>query len=229
MTMSSSNRNDKAQVFINFRGADLRSHFAPYLHDVLHKNGINAFIDDKLEVGDDLTDLFEKIEESTVAVAIISSRYTESDWCLNELVKIKECVDRRTLRVIPVFYKLEISIVKKLKGSFGLQLWKLWRKENHCNRDDRILKWDAALQDVSGKKAMRYLENSNEADFADKMAKHIQDYLNKDKPPREENPKPQGKREENVKPQGKGGDNPNPEEGSNMASSSIKPGKQCLK
>ncbi|WZZ73278.1 hypothetical protein YC2023_084648 [Brassica napus] len=36
-------------------------------------------------------------------------------------------------------------------------------------------------------------------------------------------------REENLKPQGKGGENLKHEEGSNMASSSIKPGEQCLK
>ncbi|WZZ73279.1 hypothetical protein YC2023_084649 [Brassica napus] len=51
------------------------------------------------------------------------------------------------------------STVKDLEGSFGFQLWELWRKENHCNRDDRILKWDAALQDVSGRKALRFLED----------------------------------------------------------------------
>lgn len=157
--VASSSLNVKPQVFINFRGADLRSTFAPYLHGVLRRNGINAFIDDDLRPGEDLTNLFERIGESTVAVAIISSKYTESDWCLDELVKIKECVDRRTLWVIPIFYKLPTSIVKNLEGSFGLQLWELWRKENHCNRDDRILKWDAALQDVSSKKALRFLEN----------------------------------------------------------------------
>lgn len=63
---------------------------------------------------------------------------------------------------------------------------------------------------------------SNEATFADEIATHIQNYLDK------ENPKPQGKGEENVKPQGKGGHNPNPEEGSNMASISIKPGNQYV-
>lgn len=55
--------------------------------------------------------------------------------------------------------------------------------------------------------------------FADKIAKHIQNYLDEGKQLREENPRPHGK----------GGDNPNPEEGSNMASSSIKPVQQCLK
>ncbi|CAF1991299.1 unnamed protein product [Brassica oleracea var. botrytis] len=217
--MASSSRNVKPQVFINFRGADLRRNFAPYLHDVLHRNGINAFIDNDLQVGENLTNLFEKIEESTVAVAILSSKYTESDWCLKELVKIKECVDRRTLWVIPVFYKLKTSTVKDLEGSFGFQLWELWRKENHCNRDDRILKWDAALQDVSGRKALRFLEDSVEATFVDTIAIHIQNFLSKDKQ----------LREENLKPQGKGGENLKHEEGSNMASSSIKPGEQCLK
>lgn len=154
----SPNVKEGPQVFINFRG-ELRSNFVTHLNGALKRLGINAFIDNDLKPGEDLNVLFDKIEQSTVALAILSSRYTKSDWCLTELVKIKECVDRRTLCVIPIFYKLKTSMVHDLDGNFGLQLWHLWRKTDHKNRDDRILKWDAALQQVGGKKALRFEEN----------------------------------------------------------------------
>ncbi|KAL0693474.1 hypothetical protein Bca4012_060654 [Brassica carinata] len=148
---SSSYVKEGPQVFINFRGAELRNGFVSYLYEALKLQGINAFIDSDEISGANLTNLFERIQKSTVALAILSSRYTESHWCLDELVKIKECVDRRTLWVIPIFYNLMPGTVKELDGDFGLQLWDLWKKEG---RDDRILKWDAALQDVRGKKAL---------------------------------------------------------------------------
>ncbi|CAH2046351.1 unnamed protein product [Thlaspi arvense] len=217
---TSSSRNVKPQVFINFRGIELRNTFVAFLHGALRRKGINAFIDSDEQPGVPLKVLFERIEKSTVALAILSSRYTESHWCLDELVKIRECADRNTLRVIPIFYMLNTSIVKNLEGDFGLQLWNLWRQEDHrYKRDDRILKWDAALQDAAGKTALRYTENSNLLEFVDQITKHVQNMLSKDKLQREENPKPQGS----------GGENPKPEEGSNRVSRSIKPGEQNLK
>ncbi|KAG2301819.1 hypothetical protein Bca52824_030470 [Brassica carinata] len=206
---ASSPHNDKPLVFINFRGAELRSNFVSHLHSTLRGQGINAFIDSDEQPGVVLTDLFERIEESAVAVAILSSRYTESDWCLEELVKIKECVDRDTLRVIPVFYKLRTSTVKKLEGNFGLQLWNLWRTK----RDERILKWDAALQDVRGRQALRLEENSDEVAFVNKIAIHIKNFLTK----------------ENLETHGSGGEDPKLEEGSKRGSSSINPGEEHQK
>ncbi|CAA7057313.1 unnamed protein product [Microthlaspi erraticum] len=213
--MATSSSSTGPQVFINFRG-ELRSNFVSHLHAALERQGINSFIDSKEKPGVDLKELFSRIEKSTVALAILSSKYTESHWCLDELVKIKECVDLRTLRVIPIFYNLKPDTVKQLDGNFGLQLWDLWKKKG---RDDRILKWDAALQGVRSKKALILEEHTNEAAFINLIAAHVQDFLSEDLALREENPKPQGRGEEN----------PKPEERSNPAVNNIKPGEQRLK
>uniref|UniRef100_A0A1J3II94 ADP-ribosyl cyclase/cyclic ADP-ribose hydrolase n=2 Tax=Noccaea caerulescens TaxID=107243 RepID=A0A1J3II94_NOCCA len=209
------------QVFINFRG-ELRNNFVTHLLDAFKRHGINSFIDSKEKPGVDLKELFERIKKSTVALAILSSKYTESHWCLDELVKIKECVDLHTLRVIPIFYNLKPETVKELDGDFGLHLWNLWKKKG---RDDRILKWDAALQDVRGKAALILEEHSDEAAFVDMVATHVKNFLDEDK-------------EENSKPQGKGEKIPKPEEVSNSKTkkkvsnstfNSVKPGEQRLK
>ncbi|XP_010481606.1 PREDICTED: disease resistance-like protein CSA1 isoform X2 [Camelina sativa] len=147
---SSPNVKEGPQVFINFRGAELRKTFISHLESALKRIGINAYIDSNEPAGENLHKLFERIEESNVALAILSSRYTESNWCLKELVKIMECVEQDNLWVIPIFYKLDPGTVKGLDGDFGIQLWDLWRKTGR-NRDDRILKWDAALQGVTSK------------------------------------------------------------------------------
>lgn len=103
------------QVFTSFRGKDVRKSFVSFLVPALRDKNINVFIDDQEERGKFLISLFERISESKLALVIFSEGYTESKWCLDELVKIKECVDQKKLIVIPIFYKLDPSKVKGLK------------------------------------------------------------------------------------------------------------------
>ncbi|KAJ0252250.1 ADP-ribosyl cyclase/cyclic ADP-ribose hydrolase [Hirschfeldia incana] len=109
------------QVFINFRGKQLRN-------------------------GKDLSVLFSRIEESRIALAIFSTLYTESNWCLNELEKIKECVDLGKLVVIPIFYKVETDDVKNLKGVFGDKFWELAKT---CKERAGVEVDDVPIQDPS--------------------------------------------------------------------------------
>ncbi|CAL9241825.1 unnamed protein product [Arabidopsis halleri] len=206
--MSSSNAG--TEVFINFRGEELRNNFISHLHDALHRMGIKAFIDSDEPPGEDLDIFFKRIEQSKVALAVLSSRYTESHWCLEELAKIKECVDRSSLRVIPIFYNVDPTTVKELDGDFGVKLWDLWRKDG---RDNRILKWDAALQDVVVKIGM-VLGIRNESEFVNDIVKHVQNALE---------PKAALTEHQTVS-------NPKPKEASNGngAPSSIKSGGQRL-
>lgn len=44
----------EAEVFINFRGVELRNNFVDHLHSALHRMGINAFIDRDEAPGADL-------------------------------------------------------------------------------------------------------------------------------------------------------------------------------
>jgi len=91
------------QVFVNFRGLDLR--FGFLLVEALQRHGINVFIDSLERKGEDLINLFARIEESTIALVIFSKRYTESIWCLDELLKIKRRVKslRKQRIIITIF------------------------------------------------------------------------------------------------------------------------------
>jgi hypothetical protein len=66
---------------------------------------------------------------------------------LDELVKIKDCVDLGTLVVIPIFYMVDTDDVKNLKGAFGYTFWKLAKT---CN-GEKLDKWKQALKDVPKK------------------------------------------------------------------------------
>ena len=87
------------QVFVNFRGEELRCGFVSHLVEALQRHGINVFIDSLERKGEDLINLFARIEESTIALVIFSERYTESIWCLDELLKIKQRADQGFLKV----------------------------------------------------------------------------------------------------------------------------------
>lgn len=148
------------EVFINFRGDELRNTFISHLHKRFQKDGINAFIDSDEAPGIELKNLFKRIEDSKIALAVLSTRYSESHWCLQELVKMMECSMKgdecnTNLLVIPIFYKLKISTVAELDGDFGRHLWNLWRLPGRGrDRDNRIVKWNEALNDLLSRKAL---------------------------------------------------------------------------
>ncbi|XP_010538627.1 PREDICTED: disease resistance protein RPS4-like [Tarenaya hassleriana] len=160
------------KVFINFRGEEVRNNFVAHLDRTLKSAGINAFVDGDDGVGKDIDDLFERIEESRVALAVFSSKYTTSKWCLNELVKIKERVDEGQLVVIPIFYKVEPYTVKGLKGEFGEQFWELVRSNL-----DKARTWKEALEFVPRKRGLSYDGKSNEREFIDLMTKNVEQVL----------------------------------------------------
>lgn len=145
------------QVFINFRGAELRQKFVSHLETALKQNSINVFANqDELKGGDPIDFLSKRIKESRIALAILSSRYTESSWCLDELVKIKEREEEGKLTAIPIFYKLNPSDVKRLEGDFGSNLWNQVKRTSEF---DKLKKWKEALDFVSHKTGFALTEN----------------------------------------------------------------------
>lgn len=58
----------KHQVFISFRGGELRRNFVGFLARALKQNGVNFFIDDHGKRGEDLENLFKRNEESSIAL-----------------------------------------------------------------------------------------------------------------------------------------------------------------
>ncbi|EOA12670.1 hypothetical protein CARUB_v10027808mg, partial [Capsella rubella] len=128
------------QVFINFRGIELRRNFISFLHAALVNASINVFIDEDELLGSDLVNLLKRIEESEIALVIFSKDYTSSNWCLDELAKIKERKDQGRLIVIPIFYKLELN------GKFGDRFRDMNR--NHKHEPEKTQKWKDALKSI---------------------------------------------------------------------------------
>ncbi|ESQ33013.1 hypothetical protein EUTSA_v10004936mg [Eutrema salsugineum] len=161
------------QVFLNYRGEELRNSFVSHLADDFKRHGIDFFVDNSELRGKDLKTLFERIEESRIALAIFSTRYAESRWCLDELVKMKKRADKKKLHVIPIFYKVRARDVKEQEGEFGEHFRKLAR----ASSGNQIKKWKEALERISEKMGLPLKDNSTEAGFVKEIVEEVQRVL----------------------------------------------------
>ena len=97
MDASSSSQHWRYDAFLSFRGEDTRKSFTAHLYKELCTKGINTFIDDdKLRRGEVISlALLTAIENSMFSIIVLSENYASSSWCLEELVKILECMKTR--------------------------------------------------------------------------------------------------------------------------------------
>ncbi|KHN24510.1 TMV resistance protein N [Glycine soja] len=135
-------------VFLSFRGEDTRHGFTGNLYKALDNRGIYTFIDDQeLPRGDEITPALSKaIQESRIAITVLSQNYASSSFCLDELVTILHCKSEGLL-VIPVFYKVDPSDVRHQKGSYGEAMAK--HQKRFKAKKEKLQKWRMALHQVA--------------------------------------------------------------------------------
>ena len=110
----------KYDVFLSFRGADNRNNFTGHLYTALKAKDILTYIDYGLERGEVISpSLLKALEESKIAIVIFSENYANSTWCLEELVKIVDCMKNNGQTVISMFYKVDPSDVDDQMDKFG--------------------------------------------------------------------------------------------------------------
>ncbi|EOA25524.1 hypothetical protein CARUB_v10018868mg, partial [Capsella rubella] len=167
------------KVFLNFRGEQLRYNFVSHLTDAFERHRIKFFIDKYEQRGKDVKHLLVRIEESSIALAIFSTRYPESSWCMDELVKMKKLVDQGKLRVIPIFYKVEPKDVRNPnRGSeFGRNFWRLAELVSTTSRREQIKHWLEALECICDKLGLSLGEKSSESDFVYDIVKRVKDAI----------------------------------------------------
>ncbi|XP_031266903.1 TMV resistance protein N-like [Pistacia vera] len=145
---SSSPTQEKYDVFLSFRGEDTRKGFTSHLHAALCRTKIKTFIDDELKRGDEISlSLLKAIEGSKISIVIFSKHYASSRWCLDELVKIMDCNKMHGQIVIPVFYHVNPSDVRKQTGTYGDAFTE---HEVRCRQSEEVLqRCRSALTDAT--------------------------------------------------------------------------------
>ncbi|OIW05975.1 hypothetical protein TanjilG_11662 [Lupinus angustifolius] len=141
-------------VFVSFRGEDVRNNFVDHLFGALSKNNITIFKDDtKLNKGEAIApQLLHAIEGSRVLIVVFSKNYASSTWCLRELAKIVDCLNLSTKQncVLPIFYDVAPSDVRKQSGNYE----KAFGEHEERFKENKqmmvqIQKWKEALTQVA--------------------------------------------------------------------------------
>ncbi|KAF3449342.1 hypothetical protein FNV43_RR10070 [Rhamnella rubrinervis] len=116
---SSSPSREKHDVFISFRGEDTRDGFASFLYEALRDKAIQAYMDDhQLQRGDEIL--------------------TNPSECL---IGVQDFI------VIPVFYGIHPSIVRKQKESYADAFAK--HEERLKDKMEKVNQWRGALKEAA--------------------------------------------------------------------------------
>ncbi|KAJ0545005.1 putative TIR domain, P-loop containing nucleoside triphosphate hydrolase [Helianthus annuus] len=148
-------------VFLSFRGEDTRKSFVDHLYAALEQQGIHTYKDDKtLARGESIGPaLLKAIQESRIAVIVFSKNYADSSWCLDELAHIMECLDTRGQIVMPIFYHVDPSDLRKLKRKYG----EAFGKHSVGENKQKVESWRKALEKAGNLSGWVIDENSHEA------------------------------------------------------------------
>ena len=142
-------RKNYYDVFVTFRGTDTRFNFTDHLFAALQRNGIVAFRDgNDLQRGESIApELRRAIEASQVFIVVFSKNYASSTWCLRELEKILECSQLHGKRVLPVFYDVDPSVVRKQSGNYEKAFAE--HEETFKNDSQMVQRWRETLTQVA--------------------------------------------------------------------------------
>ncbi|XP_060184908.1 TMV resistance protein N-like isoform X1 [Lycium barbarum] len=163
-------------AYISFNETDVGPSFVSHLCKALEKKEITTFKDDRsLKKGKSIPELHLKaIEESKFAIIIFSENYASFTACLDGLVKIMECRGVESSKfVLPVFYKVKPSEVRKQIESFALADSE--DGSDGCIGRERVQLWREALfkaANLSGWEVTQH--GDSEAEIIEDIVKYIQ-------------------------------------------------------
>ncbi|GMP63358.1 hypothetical protein CsSME_00025079 [Camellia sinensis var. sinensis] len=184
---SSSDSPCSYHVFLSFRGEDTRKTFTDHLYTALNHSGFRTFRDDdEIERGENMKfELQKAIQESRMSIVVFSKNYASSSWCLDELVMILK--RRRTTGhvVLPVFYHVDPSHVRKQMESFEEAFTRheeRFHTEGAGKKDEqkgKIQEWRAALREAADLAGMDLQNQADglESKFIHKIVEVVSDML----------------------------------------------------
>ncbi|XP_010420528.1 PREDICTED: putative disease resistance protein At4g11170 isoform X2 [Camelina sativa] len=162
-------------VFPSFSGQDVRRNFLSHLLAEFNRKGINTFVDYQIRRTESIgPELVQAIRASRIGIVILTKNYTSSRWCLDELLEIMECRTTTGLKVMPIFYEMNPSDVRRQRGDFGEAF------ERTCvgKTEEQKQKWRQALTDVANISGQHSHNWDSEAAMMLKIATDVTNMLN---------------------------------------------------
>ncbi|KAK4789688.1 hypothetical protein SAY86_016992 [Trapa natans] len=160
--MASGPREWKNDVFVSFRGKEIRNRFMSHLFHAFEKANILCYRDTDGDqrghtVGPMLKDA---IKNSRNALIVFSPNYAESHWCLDEVIEIINCAREyqgHGYMVVPIFFDVEPTDVKNQTADFGEGFRRCLAKEGHA----KAAVWKAALEEAGNKSGLHLWNDAN--------------------------------------------------------------------
>ncbi|XP_052209889.1 disease resistance protein RUN1-like [Diospyros lotus] len=178
-------------VFLTFRGKDTRLNFVDHLYTALTKAGFRTFRDDdEIQSGESIkVELGRAIKESRLSIVVLSKNYASSSWCLDELAMIlgKRRRGDPAHVVLPVFYRVDPSDVRKQKGVYAEafarheERFKFEVGEGEAAKEwkEKLKGWRKALEEVAGLAGMPDGVDRYESKLIQKIVKVVEDKLSR--------------------------------------------------
>ncbi|CAH8278238.1 unnamed protein product [Arabidopsis lyrata] len=161
-------------VFLSFSGQDVCKTFLSHLVRRFDSEGITTFSDAEimreLVIGQEIK---QAIRESRILIVVFSKNFVSSSWNLQELVEIATCGKTSGQIVIPIFYKVDPSDVRKQTGKFG----RLFEETCKNKTVDEKQRWRKALTDIANIIGFINEHWGNEADMIEALAAAVSERL----------------------------------------------------
>ncbi|XLU24984.1 hypothetical protein S245_061050 [Arachis hypogaea] len=139
-------------VFLSFRRGVHRA-FIDHLYKALDGVDIKIFKDDDEEEStteeeETKPDLLEKIVRSRISVVVLCKDFPFSTRCLDEVAKIMECYDKKTMQVVGLFYDGVIAADvrwQKEDRAYGKAITQHKERLGLGEESEKIKTWRSAL------------------------------------------------------------------------------------
>ncbi|CAI0429212.1 unnamed protein product [Linum tenue] len=146
------------EVFLSFRGPDVRNTFADHLYTSLHRSRIRTFRDEEeLRKGEGIApSLVQAIPNSKIYVPILTKQYASSKWCLQELAQMVGCwKQKKGHLILPIFYFVDPRDARHQHGSYQEAFEQHARKHS----PETVNEWKEALREVGQMKGWHVTES----------------------------------------------------------------------
>ncbi|CAN1252550.1 Disease resistance protein L6 [Linum perenne] len=169
------------EVFLSFRGTDVRQTFADHLYTCLVGSKVHTFRDEEgLQRGEFIApSLVKAITESKIYIPIFSKNYASSKWCLQELAKMVNCWKnggggKGQHIILPVFYLIDPRDVRHPDSGSYKEVF----EQHSLNHDpETVLEWKNALREVGKMKGWHITESDGQGAVIDEIFSKVDIHL----------------------------------------------------
>ncbi|TQD97382.1 hypothetical protein C1H46_016961 [Malus baccata] len=167
----------KYDVFVSFGHQDTDRDFVSHLIRAFNQKSISTSVDAEGICRDDRPseELPDAVQQSRLFIVVFSKRYAHSRWRLEELVQMLNCVDTNNQKLLPVFYRVDPSDVRRATGAFAEAFQK-----HECNPSvdkEEVMRWRSALTRATNYFGWDLPYYRNEADVIEEIVQSVFDKL----------------------------------------------------